>query len=348
MKVKSKILVLLVLALPAAWAVSCSPGIRTVETTALPGPDWQARIAVADALYARGHYTGLKEAFLIYKDALNASPLWRDAVAEKYVRTAIAVGLRGKLLGIRFDEDRGGLGPSNPPGAAGEAGPGAPRPGVAEIVGVRPELARYEPRRASRPAALRRQRDRGGRDAGRKGPRRILRLDPGPRQTSRRAPRVARGIRRPGRRHAHRPAQRLRLPVRGRVRPRHVHRWAPRLPPRRVPLRPLAGPGRPEATSYRRPLPPISTWRPGGGFPNRRPSSSRWPKSPSSWRSSTAASNTTRRRWPSSRTTGTPCSGRPSAWDTSTAVRRRSPPSNGCSSSGATTSAKPITGRPGT
>ncbi|MBE3109119.1 MAG: tetratricopeptide repeat protein [Acidobacteria bacterium] len=70
-----------------------------VAPTALPPVDWGARITAADALYARGHYTALKDARDLYEEAL-AIPGRRAAVTEKFVRSAVALDLREKELGI--------------------------------------------------------------------------------------------------------------------------------------------------------------------------------------------------------------------------------------------------------
>ncbi|MCK7524080.1 MAG: tetratricopeptide repeat protein [Ignavibacteriales bacterium] len=88
--------------------------------------------------------------------------------------------------------------------------------------------------------------------------------------------------------------------------------------------------------------------RPDEGSRARSPSSSRWPRSPSRWRSRSAVSNGTRRPWPSCRPTATPCSAR--AWPsaTSAGTKRLWPSSAGSSSSARTIWAKAITGRPGT
>ena len=75
-------------------AIACAPVKKTI--VAPPGPpliDWGARIAAADALYARGHYTALRDARRIYEEAL-AIPERRAAVSEKFVRSAVALGLR--------------------------------------------------------------------------------------------------------------------------------------------------------------------------------------------------------------------------------------------------------------
>ena len=83
-----------------SWLAACAPMKRAaVGPTGPPPIDWEAKIGEADALYARGHYTAIKEALHIYGDALEV-PGRRAAVAEKYVRAAIAFGLREKELGV--------------------------------------------------------------------------------------------------------------------------------------------------------------------------------------------------------------------------------------------------------
>jgi|GEM_PF-2788922 len=73
-----------------SWLAACAPMKRAVEpTTSLPAVDWAAKINQADSLFAKGHYTAIKDALRIYKDALEV-PAWRAAVAEEYVRSAIA------------------------------------------------------------------------------------------------------------------------------------------------------------------------------------------------------------------------------------------------------------------
>ena len=79
---------------------ACAPMKKAaVAPSASPPVDWGARIAAADALYARGHYTALRDARRIYEEAL-AIPECRAAVSEKYVRSSVALGLREKELGI--------------------------------------------------------------------------------------------------------------------------------------------------------------------------------------------------------------------------------------------------------
>ena len=79
---------------------ACAPMKKAaVAPSASPPVDWGARIAAADALYARGHYTALRDARRIYEEAL-AIPERRAAVSEKFVRSAVALGLREKELGV--------------------------------------------------------------------------------------------------------------------------------------------------------------------------------------------------------------------------------------------------------
>jgi tetratricopeptide (TPR) repeat protein len=83
-----------------AVAAACAPaGKKSVVLQAQPHVDWPARLAGADALYAAGHYTALRDALRIYGEAL-ATPGERAAAAEKFVRSAIALELRKKELGI--------------------------------------------------------------------------------------------------------------------------------------------------------------------------------------------------------------------------------------------------------
>jgi len=81
-------------------SIACASVKEPAAAPPAPPPvDWQARIAVADALYLKGHYTALKEARGIYEEALEI-PEQRAAVAEKLIRAAIALELREKELGI--------------------------------------------------------------------------------------------------------------------------------------------------------------------------------------------------------------------------------------------------------
>jgi len=83
------------------WLAACAPMKKTAvePTTSLPPVDWAAKISQADSLFAKGHYTAIKDALRIYRDALEI-PGRRAAVAEKYVRSAFAFGLREKELGV--------------------------------------------------------------------------------------------------------------------------------------------------------------------------------------------------------------------------------------------------------
>ncbi len=84
-----------------SWLAACAPMKKAAiePATSLPPVDWAAEISRADSLFAKGHYTAIKAALGIYKGALEV-PAWRAAAAEKYVRSAIAFGLRAKELGI--------------------------------------------------------------------------------------------------------------------------------------------------------------------------------------------------------------------------------------------------------
>jgi len=142
MKTSAKTLALIA---SAAWAVSCARGVRVVETTALPRPDWASRVALADALCDRAHFVALKEALVIYRQAL-AAPGWRDAVAEKYVRTAIALGLRAKALGIdAVTPPAGQTGRPDASGAEAEGADASTLTTVSALVAADPKLAAYGP-----------------------------------------------------------------------------------------------------------------------------------------------------------------------------------------------------------
>jgi len=79
-------------------AFACAP-VKRAAVTVPPSFDWDAKIREADAFYARGHYAALKDAEHIYEEAW-AIPERRAAVSEKFVRSAVALGLREKELGI--------------------------------------------------------------------------------------------------------------------------------------------------------------------------------------------------------------------------------------------------------
>jgi tetratricopeptide (TPR) repeat protein len=80
-------------------AAGCASSGRRAVAPAPPAVDWNARIAAADSLYAAGHYLALTGALRIYEEAL-AVPGHDPAVAEKFIRTAIALELRSKDLGF--------------------------------------------------------------------------------------------------------------------------------------------------------------------------------------------------------------------------------------------------------
>ena len=90
--------------------IACAP-LKKAVVVPPPSPppiDWAAKISQADSLFSKGHYTAIKDALRIYKDALEV-PDRRAAVAEKYVRSAIALGLREKELGILAAKPAGDL-----------------------------------------------------------------------------------------------------------------------------------------------------------------------------------------------------------------------------------------------
>jgi tetratricopeptide (TPR) repeat protein len=105
-----------------ASAVACATP-RSGAVTAPPAVDWPARLAEADALYRAGHYAALRGAQRIYGEAFSV-PREREAVAERYLRAAIALELRKKQLGV--------LSAGCPAGAVALSTPGTP-------------LARYAP-----------------------------------------------------------------------------------------------------------------------------------------------------------------------------------------------------------
>jgi tetratricopeptide (TPR) repeat protein len=88
-----------VLIVGALFLVACAPGPKAVVENAPPAVDWTARLAEADALYAAGHFSALRDALRIYGEALSA-PASHSGVAEKYLRATIAFELRRKDLGI--------------------------------------------------------------------------------------------------------------------------------------------------------------------------------------------------------------------------------------------------------
>jgi len=88
----------LLAAILVAAAGCAAAGKRTVAPV-VPAVDWKARIAEADALFTAGHYLGLAGALRTYGEAL-AVPGLDPAVAEKYIRAAIALEMRGKDIGV--------------------------------------------------------------------------------------------------------------------------------------------------------------------------------------------------------------------------------------------------------
>ncbi|MEN6561217.1 MAG: hypothetical protein ABFD52_10620 [Acidobacteriota bacterium] len=105
-------------------AAACAAPARRAAVGQAPQPvDLAARLAAADRLYAAGRYEALAEARAICVEAL-ASSAPRAGVAERYVRTSIALGLRKKDLGV-LDAD--------------------PVPEFGTLIAAEPGLARYAP-----------------------------------------------------------------------------------------------------------------------------------------------------------------------------------------------------------
>lgn len=109
-----KALLLLAVLAAAAACAAARPGRVEAPPAAV---DWTARLAEADALSRAGHYTALREAQRVYGEAMSV-PREREAVAERYLRTAIALELRKKCLGV--------LSAGVPADAAALAAAGAP------------------------------------------------------------------------------------------------------------------------------------------------------------------------------------------------------------------------------
>jgi tetratricopeptide (TPR) repeat protein len=106
------------------WVSACAPARKAAVTPPGPPPiDWRARIAEADALYAKGHYTALTAAREVYEQAL-AVPEHRASVLERCLRTSLAIGLREKDLGIL---------------------PARPIKELRDLVAAEPPLSRYGP-----------------------------------------------------------------------------------------------------------------------------------------------------------------------------------------------------------
>jgi tetratricopeptide (TPR) repeat protein len=87
------------LAIALSTAAACSSAGRAPVSSTPPPVDWRARLAEADAFYAAGHYTALRDAQRIYGEALRSIATDPD-IAEKYLRTSIALELRKKDLGV--------------------------------------------------------------------------------------------------------------------------------------------------------------------------------------------------------------------------------------------------------
>lgn len=77
----------------------CAPKKRVDVTPKISEFEYESRIEEADALFKRGNYSCLKEAFEIYKDLLPA-PYQEGLTQEKLIKTALLLTLREKELGI--------------------------------------------------------------------------------------------------------------------------------------------------------------------------------------------------------------------------------------------------------
>jgi len=88
-----------VLGAAVVFAAACASTRKSPVETGPAPVDWAARLAEADALYAAGHYTALRDAFGIYGEALAAAPE-EAGLAEKRVRAGLAFELRKKDLGV--------------------------------------------------------------------------------------------------------------------------------------------------------------------------------------------------------------------------------------------------------
>lgn len=64
-----------------------------------PISDYESKLKEADALYEKGCYICLKQAFQIYQD-LYAVSSYKEKVAEKFVKTSLLITVREKELGI--------------------------------------------------------------------------------------------------------------------------------------------------------------------------------------------------------------------------------------------------------
>lgn len=88
-----------VMVLVVLGMVSCAPVKKAPAAAPVPAPGWASKLQEADALYAKASYQALSRALLVLQNVL-AVPEWRGAAAERYVRTALALGLREKELGM--------------------------------------------------------------------------------------------------------------------------------------------------------------------------------------------------------------------------------------------------------
>lgn len=88
-----------VMALILLGVVSCAPPRKTPAAAPVPGTDWASKLQEADSLYAEASYLALSRALLVLQNVL-AVPEWRGAASERYIRTALALGLRESELGM--------------------------------------------------------------------------------------------------------------------------------------------------------------------------------------------------------------------------------------------------------
>jgi len=88
-----------VMVLVLLGTVSCAPTRKAPAAAPVPATDWASKLQEADSLYAKASYLALGRALVVLQNVL-AVPEWRGAAAERYVRTALALGLREKELGM--------------------------------------------------------------------------------------------------------------------------------------------------------------------------------------------------------------------------------------------------------
>ncbi len=96
---KKAVRILLIL-LSAVFIDSC--GLKKPEITPQQLAEYYKIIEEADKLYERGAYTCLKEAFLLYEEALSV-PVFQNQNREKLLRTSILLAIREKELGFLDD-----------------------------------------------------------------------------------------------------------------------------------------------------------------------------------------------------------------------------------------------------